>query len=587
MLQINGLKLKVGYTEQDLLHECAKKMRARDGEIVAVEKLKEAIDARDKNNIVYVLNVAVEVKNTYKNFKHFENISVDHTGLSYEKIACATRPVVVGLGPSGMFCALALALMGLKPIVLEQGKKVDERKADVEKFWQTGVLDENSNVQFGEGGAGTFSDGKLNSNVTNNICKKVINEFVLAGAPKEIFYKSKPHIGSDNLVKVVKNIRNRIESLGGQVLFCHQFVDFETKNNKVCKVVAKDLKNDKLVEIDTDILALGVGHSALKTFELLYNKGVNLQPKPFAMGVRIEHKQKDINLAQYGAFWEKLPPADYKLVAHLDSGRSVFTFCMCPGGVVVASSAEKETVVTNGMSNFARNEENANSALLVNVAPADFYKNSPLDGLYFQRFWENKAFVLGGGNYCAPSQTVGEFLEFNQNNNPATANENATLSNKNIACENDAHNYENIIHNCGNIASKKVASESKTPTSENMARDNQSAECENEKVTATYTPSVKSANLCECLPPFVVESLKQALPELNKKIKGFANKDAVLTAIESRSSCPVQITRDATGQASVQGLYPIGEGAGYAGGIITSAQDGVKCAQQIANNVKK
>ena len=552
MLQVNGLKLKVGYTEQDLLSECAKKMRARDGEIVSIEKLKESIDARDKSNIVYVLNIAVEVKNSYKNFKHFENVSVDHTGLSYEKIACAKCPVVVGFGPSGMFCALTLAIMGLKPIVLEQGKNVDERKVDVEKFWRTGVLDENSNVQFGEGGAGTFSDGKLNSNVSNDICKKVINEFILAGAPKEIFYKSKPHIGSDNLVKVVKNIRNRIETLGGQVLFQHQFVDYEAKNNKVCKVIAKDLQSNKCVEFETDILALGVGHSALKTFELLYNKGVNMQPKPFAMGVRIEHRQKDINFAQYGSFGDKLPAADYKLVVHLDSGRSVFTFCMCPGGTVVASSAEKETVVTNGMSNFARNEENANSALLVNVSPADFYKGSALDGLYFQRFWENKAYVLGGGNYCAPSQTVGEFLGLDQNDDAAREN---AANCEMISCG------ENACHN-GNTA------------------------CENVDVTATYKPNVKRANLCECLPPFVYESLKQALPELNKKIKGFANKNAIMTAIESRSSCPVQIARDATGQASVLGLYPIGEGAGYAGGIITSAQDGVKCAEQIAKNIE-
>lgn len=575
MFQVNGLKLKVGYTEQDLLSECAKKMRARNGEIICIEKLKESIDARDKNNVVYVLNVAVEVKSTYKNFKHFENVSVDHTGLTYENVEYATRPVVVGFGPSGMFCALALAIMGLKPIVLEQGKNVDDRKADVERFWQTGVLDENSNVQFGEGGAGTFSDGKLNSNITNDICKKVINEFVLAGAPKEIFYKSKPHIGSDNLVNVVKNLRKRIESLDGQVLFQHQFVDYKTKNNKVSKVIAKDLQNGNFVEFATDILVLGVGHSALKTFELLHNKGVNLQPKPFAIGVRIEHKQKDINFAQYGAFGNKLPVADYKLVAHLENGRSVFTFCMCPGGIVVASSAEKETVVTNGMSNFARDEENANSALLVNVTPADFYKDSPLDGLYFQRFWENKAFILGGSNYCAPSQTVGEFLSSSQNENAAYASKIVALSSENATCENVAYDCGKATRNCeeNNCA--------------NIARDKENAARENGEVTATYKPNVKNANLCECLPPFVVESLKQALPELNKKIKGFASANAVLTAIESRSSCPVQITRDQTGQASVLGLYPIGEGAGYAGGIITSAQDGVKCAQHILSNIKK
>ena len=522
MLQVNGLKLRVGYTEQDLICECAKKMRARAGEIVAIEKIKESIDARDKTNVSYVLNVAVEVKSSYKNFKHYENITVDYTGLSYEKVVCAERPVIVGFGPSGMFCALALSIMGLKPIILEQGKTVDERKIDVEKFWQTGVLNEASNVQFGEGGAGTFSDGKLNSNVTNNICKKVINEFILAGAPKEIFYKSKPHIGSDNLVKVVKNIRKRIESLGGEILFQHQFIDFETKENEVQRVIAKDLQTAKEISFETSILVLGVGHSAIKTFELLHKKGVNMQPKPFAMGVRIEHKQKDIDFAQYGNFCDKLPVADYKLVAHLNNGRSVFTFCMCPGGVVVASSAENETIVTNGMSNFARDEENANSALLVNVTPADFYKNNPLDGLYFQREWEHKAYVLGGGNYCAPCQSVGEFLG-----------------------QSNGDNTDNLVN-------------------------------------ATYKPNVRRADLSKCLPTFVVDSLKEALPELDKKIKGFASASALMTAIESRSSCPVQITRDQTGQASILGLYPIGEGAGYAGGIITSAQDGVKCAEQIA-----
>ena len=526
MLQINGLKLKINYTYEDLLCECAKKMRARDGEILSIEKLKESIDARDKNNIFYVLNVAVNVDSTYKNFKHYTDISVDHTGLAYSKVVHTSRPIVVGFGPSGMFCALALAIMGLNPIILEQGKNVDERKKDVAKFWETGVLDENSNVQFGEGGAGTFSDGKLNSNITNDICKKVINEFILAGAPQEIFYKAKPHIGSDNLVKVVKNIRQRIINLGGEILFQHQFVDFKTKDNKICKVFAKDLQSAQIVEFETDILVLGVGHSALKTFELLFDKGVNLQPKPFAMGVRIEHKQKDINIAQYGKFCDQLPVADYKLVTHLKNQRSVFTFCMCPGGVVVASSSEKDTIVTNGMSNFARDEKNANSALLVNVTPADFYKNSPLDGLYFQRLWENKAFSLGGANYSAPIQTVGDFL---------------------------GHNIQKY-------------------------------ECEN-KVNPTYKPKVKYANLSECLPPFVSESLRQALPELDKKIKGFANPNAIMTAIESRSSCPVQITRDQSGQSSILGLYPIGEGAGYAGGIITSAQDGVKCAQQIAQNL--
>lgn len=528
MLLLSGLKLKIGYTEHDLKNECVRKMRARDNEILNIHKLKEAIDARDKNNIMYVLNVAVEVKGSYKNFKHFKEVDVDYTGLKYEALQSNVRPVVVGFGPSGMFCGLALSLMGLKPIILEQGKPVDERKRDVLNFWQTGKLNQYSNVQFGEGGAGTFSDGKLNSNVTNAICKKVINEFILAGAPKEIFYKSKPHIGSDNLVKVVKNIRAKIESLGGVVLFQHKFVDYITSDNQIKKVIALSLKDNTKVEFSTNALALGVGHSAVDVFELLHKNKVNLQPKPFAMGVRIEHKQKDIDFGQYGVIDERLPPADYKLVAHLENGRSVFTFCMCPGGQVVASSSEFNTIVTNGMSNFARNLENANSAILVNVTPSDFYNVSALDGLYFQRKWEQKAFELGGKNYCAPCERVGDFLGSEKPNECA----------------------ESI-----------KATKSCNPT---------------------YAPNVKFTDIADCLPSFVSESIKLALPVFEKKIKGFANPDAVITAIESRSSCPVQIVRNERGQASVSGLFPMGEGAGYAGGIITSAQDGVKCAENIA-----
>ncbi len=534
MLLITGLKLNIGYTERDLFCECKRKMRARDGEILSIHKIKEAIDARNKQNIQYVLNVAVEVKKSYKNFKHFQTTLVDYSGLQYEKVSGQTRPVVVGFGASGMFCALALSIMGLKPIVLEQGKTVDERQRDVAEFWETGKLCKTSNVQFGEGGAGTFSDGKLNSNITNEICKKVINEFILAGAPKEIFYKSKPHIGSDNLVKVVKNIRRKIESLGGQVLFQHKFVDFSTDENQVKSVTAQSLTSGELIEFQTNVLALGVGHSAIDVFELLNKKGVVMQPKPFAMGVRIEHKQKDINLSQYGTLDDRLPPADYKLVAHLENGRSVFTFCMCPGGQVVASSCEEETIVTNGMSNFARDLENANSAVLVNVSPDDFYNDNPLDGLYFQREWEHKAYILGGGNYCAPCEKVGDFL-----------------------------------------------------SGATKARDTNADGAKNDVCAPTYKPQVKYADLRECLPPFVADSLKLALPIFDKKIRGFASDNAIMTAIESRSSCPVQVTRNELAQASIAGLFPIGEGAGYAGGIITSAQDGVKSAEKIAEWVTK
>ena len=374
-------------------------------------------------------------------------------------------------------------------------------------------------MQYGEGGAGTFSDGKLNTNLNNEYCKIVTNEFYNFGAPKEITYINKPHIGSDNLKHVVKNIREHIISLGGKFMFSTKLKDLQIKNNKIQTVVLENVETAEIQTISADYVVLCVGHSARETFEMLYNKGVEIHQKPFAMGVRIEQKQSDINLSQYGV--EKvdgLPNADYKLVTHLPNGRSVFTFCMCPGGQVVASSSNEGEIVTNGMSNFARDKENANSAVLVNVLPSDYGSDNPLAGLYYQANFERLAFELGGSNYNAPAESVGSFL-FNKENKP--------------------------------------------------------------KINATYNPNITLCKIEKCLPNFVTESLKLGLPELNKKLKNFAKNENLLVAIESRSSCPLTILRNENYESNLCGLYPVGEGAGYAGGIMSSAQDGIKVAEAI------
>ena len=374
-----------------------------------------------------------------------------------------------------------------------------------------------SNIQFGEGGAGTFSDGKLNTGNSSIYSRKVLEEFVKFGAPKEIMYVAKPHLGTDNLVKIVKNIREYILQQGGQIFFDEEVIDFEIEKNQIKSVITPRRK------IETDNVILAIGHSARDTFKKLNELGVKVAPKNFAVGVRIEHLQKDINIAQYGNKTKlRLGSADYKLVYHASNGRTCYTFCMCPGGKVMASNSEESSIVTNGMSNFARDGENANSALLVNVSVEDFYKESPLDGMYFQEELEKKAFELGGKNYNAPIQRVEDFLE------------------------------------------------NKTTT--NLG-----------KIKPTYMPGVTFANLNEILPEFVSHTLKEGLTELDRKLHGFADNDAIMTGVETRSSSPVQITRDkeTMNSINIQGLYPCGEGAGYAGGIMTAAIDGIKCAIKI------
>ncbi len=519
MIKIDQIMLPIKYTNNDIKNGICKCLKIKENDIINFEIYKLSIDARKKPNIKYVASILVnlveKIERKFTNLKFEKNTKL----LNYKKIKSSKNIVVVGFGPSGIFASLTLARMGFNPIIVEQGKQVEEREKDVLLFWNERKLNKYSNVQFGEGGAGTFSDGKLNTNLNNEYCKIVTNEFYNFGAPKEITYLNKPHIGSDNLKNVVKNIRQHIISLGGKFMFSTKLKDIVIKNNNVESVLLENIQTAEIQTIKADYVVLCVGHSARETFEMLHAKGVEIHQKPFAMGVRIEQKQSDINLSQYGVEKvEGLPNADYKLVAHLPNGRSVFTFCMCPGGQVVASSSNIGEVVTNGMSNFARDKENANSAVLVNILPSDYGSEDPLAGIYYQAKYERLAFELGGSNYNAPAESVGSFL-FN--------NENKT------------------------------------------------------KINATYNPNIMLCKIEKCLPKVVVESLKLGLPELNKKLKNFAKNENLLIAIESRSSCPLTIIRNENYQSNINGLYPVGEGAGYAGGIMSSAQDGIKVAEAI------
>ena len=519
MIRIKDIKIREDLTNEQVFQKAISKNKIKIDEVKKWYIYKKFIDARRKDDIYYNYTIDIELKDKKKE-KIYEQVEEYEFKEIQVKRKSAYPPVIIGTGPAGLFAGLVLIENGLKPIILERGKKVEERIKDIENFIQNKNFNIASNIQFGEGGAGTFSDGKLNTGNSGGIySRKVLEEFVRFGAPEEILYTAKPHIGTDNLRNIVKNIREYIISKGGQVLFNEQVTDFEIEEGKI-----KAVKCSKRIETDSVILA--IGHSARDTFKKLYELGVEIQPKNFAVGVRIEHLQQDINKAQYGNQSNlKLPTADYKLVYHAKNGRTCYTFCMCPGGQVMASNSEENTIVTNGMSNFARDGKNANSALLVNVTVDDYYKNTPLDGMYFQEELEKKAFELGGNNYNAPAQKVGDFLEGKE-----------TL--------------------------------------------------EFGKVKPTYMPGVTGADLNKILPQFVSQTLKEGINELDKKLHGFADREAVLTGVETRSSSPVQIIRDKENLNSVniQGLYPCGEGAGYAGGIMTAAIDGIKCAIKILEN---
>ncbi len=489
-----------------------------DSEIKARLKLKSfkyeilhrSIDARDKLDvkITYRLKIETNEKISGKNIKKYVD---DTPKLNYPKWS-GLSPIIVGFGPAGMFAGLYLARCGAKPIIIERGNKIEKRKEEVKDFFLNKKLNLNSNVQFGEGGAGTFSDGKLNSNVKDPLIRFILNEFYLHGALKDITYDNRPHIGTDYLELVVKNIRLEIESLGGRFYFNHQFV--KTTNDLNVDVI--DLKNNEIKTFKTKHLILGIGHSARDTFKYLYEDlGLNMEAKSFSMGVRCEHNAKKINEAQYGKFAKYLPTAYYKLATHIND-RGVYSFCMCPGGYVLPSTSDDGSIVLNGMSNQKRDGENSNSAILVDVHVDDYYKNSVLDGFKYQEYYEKKAFNTAN-NYMAPGNLMKEFLE-------------------------------------GSVASSERS------------------------IKTTYPHGIKMCNIDETLPSFVSSSIRKALPIFNEKIEGFTDDDAILISIESRSSSPVRILRNIERESSIPGIYPVGEGAGYAGGITSSALDGLKTA---------
>ncbi|MCL2811604.1 MAG: FAD-binding protein [Clostridia bacterium] len=437
--------------------------------------------------------------------------------------APSIRPVVVGAGPAGLFAALTLAEAGWRSLLVERGAPVDQRKVDVESFWRGGELNPQSNVQFGEGGAGTFSDGKLTTGIQDPRCRRVLETLVAHGAPQEILYQAKPHIGTDRLPQTVKALRERICALGGQVRFYTQLTGLSIENGVLRGITLRTGDNEERLE--THHLVLAIGHSARDTFEMLHAAGLHMEQKVFSLGVRIEHAQAHIDCAQYGAFagHPALGAAEYKLAAHLPGGRSVYTFCMCPGGRVVAASSEAGGICTNGMSAFARDGANANSALLVGVSLADFPSAHPLAGIQLQRELEHAAFAAGGADYRAPAQLVSDLL---------AGRESRELKN----------------------------------------------------VAPTYLPGITLGDLRACLPSFVLDALREALPRLGRQVRGFDAPGVLLTAPETRSSSPVRILREADGQASIRGLYPTGEGAGYAGGILSAAVDGMKAAERLMNS---
>lgn len=528
-IRINNIILKIDEDKGLLKKKVAKKLKISEEEIKDLKIIKESLDARKKNDIKFTYCVEVDHKNEGKIVYKLKDNDVKIQEESFDgeiengEEELKNRPVVVGFGPAGIFSALLLAEKGYKPLVIERGEDVDKRTITVDKFWETGELNLESNVQFGEGGAGAFSDGKLTTRIKDTRCDYVLRELVKAGAPEEITYIGKPHVGTDLLKEVVKNIRKKIISLGGEVRFSSKLEIINSKDGKVESIVV----NGQNIKCENLILA--IGHSSRDTYTMLNDIGVFMEPKAFAIGVRIEHPQTVINKSQYGDAHEhpRLKAAEYRLTYQSKKlERAVYSFCMCPGGVVVAAASEENRLVSNGMSYHARDLDNANSALVVTVGPEDFEGDSALSGMEFQRRYEELAYKLGGGNHKAPVQLVGDFM-------------------------NDK-------------VSEKLGG-----------------------VTPSYTAGYVFKDLRECLPSYVVEALKEAIVEFDRKIKGYGSDDAVLTGIETRTSAPVRIKRnDGLESISFEGLYPAGEGAGFAGGIISAAVDGLKVAEKIINKYK-
>lgn len=498
MIRISNIKIRKDISKEELLDFIIEKNKISKNDILEWHISKKSIDARKKEDVHYIYSVDFKLKNENK-YKKLEKIQVLETPQIRVHNIISKKPVIVGAGPSGLFAALTFVQNGLSPIIIEQGDTVERRKTMVDAFLKEGNLNTLSNVQFGEGGAGTFSDGKLTTGISSPFCQKVLQEFVNFGAPEQILYLSKPHIGTDNLIYIIKNMREYIISKGGTFLFNTKVTDFKIKDGQIKSVYCINDKQEK--EIPATHVILAIGHSSRDTFEKLYERGIEMEKKNFSVGVRIEHLQKDINKAHYGEITKlRLPPAEYKLAYHSSTGRSCYTFCMCPGGVVMASSSSENTIVTNGMSNFLRNGKNANSAILVNVTPEDFKDNSPLAGVYFQKDLENKAFILGGSNYFAPIQRVEDFLQNRKS--------------------------EFIGH-----------------------------------IKPSYLPGVALSNLNDILPEFVSDTLKEGIQYFDKRLKGFANPDSILTGVETRSSSPIKILRNKNLVSNISGLYPCGEGA--------------------------
>jgi len=525
MIRISQIKLGVDEDGAKLPGKIAKKLKIQTSDVQSYTIYKQSIDARFRGKIdfVYTVDVKTSLDEGKLLAKKLPDVSLA-PDLAYKCPEAGTsplknRPVIIGFGPAGIFAALILAQAGYKPIVLERGEDVDSRVKSVDKFWNEGILNPESNALFGEGGAGTFSDGKLTTRVKDLRGRKVLEELVAAGAPEEILYEAHPHVGTDLLRNVIKRIREKIIALGGEIRFKTQVTDFLTEDGAI-----KGLKTQTGEVLKAENIILAVGHSARDVFETLQKREVVLEAKPFAVGVRIEHPQTLIDQDQYKEFagHPKLGAASYRLTHKASSGRGVYTFCMCPGGIVVPSASESGYLVTNGMSYHARDGRNANSALIVSVTPEDFGSDSPLAGVEFQKALEEKAFIMGGGDYKAPAQRVGDFLN-------------------------------------GRHASKMG------------------------EIVPSYFLGVKPANLNELFPAFINDALKEGLVALDKKLKGFAMDDAVLTGVESRTSSPVRIVRDPQTNESVstKGLYPAGEGSGYAGGIVSAGIDGIKCAEEI------
>jgi uncharacterized FAD-dependent dehydrogenase len=534
MLRLTEIKLPLDHSEVEIKAAICKRLGIADVDLIHYVVFKRGVDARKPNSILFTYTLDVAVRNEAavleigKNDTHL-SVTPD---TSYHFVAhapqnIASRPIVIGMGPAGLFAGLLLAQMGFRPLILERGKAVRERTKDTFGLWRQGVLNPESNVQFGEGGAGTFSDGKLYSQIKDpkHLCRKVLEEFVKAGAPNEILYVSHPHIGTFRLVGMVERMRETIQSLGGEIRFESRVDDIEIENvpdgtRRVHGVVLASGEH-----IATSHLVLAVGHSARDTFEMIHRHGIYIEAKPFSIGLRIEHPQSLIDRARYGknAGNPLLGAADYKLVHHAGNGRSVYSFCMCPGGTVVAATSEPGRVVTNGMSQYSRNERNANSGIVVGISPEQDYPGDPLAGMTLQRHWESRAFELGGGNYQAPGQLVGDFLA----GRPST----------------------------------KLGT-----------------------VLPSYTPGVHLTELSSALPDYAIAAIREALPAFAKQIKGYDMADAVLTGVETRTSSPIRIKRNKDDYQSIntQGLYPTGEGAGYAGGILSAAVDGIEVAEAVA-----